>query len=112
MIDRLVNTGIGIQVRTEFDTDGFAPRNDAQLPVLARKVLCSVESHVLQEVSQSSLARFFENRTDTLCDIEVSQMGFLSVVANVVGHAVFQRPFSYGWVLRQLCEAHHCHHHQ
>ena len=71
VIDRLVNRGVGIEVSTEFHADALAPGHDAGLAVLARKVLGAVKGHVLQEMSQTTLAGLLKDGTDTLRDIEV-----------------------------------------
>lgn len=73
MIYRLIDRGISIEVGTKLHADGLAPRHDAEFLALAREVLGTIESHVFQEVSQATLARFFQDGAYTLCDIEVSE---------------------------------------
>ena len=86
----LVYCCIGVQVGTELDTFGFTPRYDAQTCFIPGEVLCTVESHVLQEVSQSALLRFFQDGTNFLCDVEFYSLLGTSIVANVVSQSVVQ----------------------
>ena len=103
VIDSLVDRGIGIEVSTEFHADALAPGHDSWLAVLAWKVLGAVKGHVLQEMSQTTLAGLFKDGTDTLCDIEVGQTSLFGIVADVVGHSVLERALSHIRVLGQLC---------
>ncbi len=53
-------------------------------------MLTTVESHVLEEVSETALGVVFLNRTYLLSDVEVCLvLGFL-IVADVVGQAVVE----------------------
>ena len=100
MVDGLVDGGIGVEVGAELDTDGLAPGYDAQLAVLAGKVLCAVEGHVLQEVGQTALAGLLKNGTYALGDVEVGKALLLGIVAQVVGQAVVEVPDTVGRVGR------------
>ena len=88
VVHRLVDAGICIQVRAEFDTFRFAPGHDAKSGFITREVLCSVESHVLQKVSQTTLLRFLKNGTYFLGDVEFNSFFGKGVVANVIGKPV------------------------
>ena len=101
MVDGLVDTGISIEIGTELHANGLAPRHDAKTLTDAGEILCAVKSHVLQEMSQATLAWLLENRAHTLCDIEIGQPGFLGIMTDIVGHAVLQYTLAYGWVLWQ-----------
>ena len=105
MIDRLVYRGVRIEVGTELDADGLAPGHDAQLAVLARKVFRTVEGHVLQEVSQSALTRFLQDRPHPLGNVEVGQSCLLGIVAKIVGQPVVQLTDANSRILRKrLCK--------
>ena len=78
-----IDTGICIQVRAEFDTFCFTPGHDAKSGFITWEVLCSVESHVLQKVSQTTLLRFLKNGTYFLVDVEFNSLFVKGVVANV-----------------------------
>ena len=107
MVDRLLHTGVGIEVGTEFHAYGLTPRHDAQPFSLTWEILRSVESHVLQEVGESALAGLFKNRPYPLCDVEVGQSSLFGIVTDVIGEPVFQGSFPHCRVLRQclLCMA-------
>ena len=110
VIHRLVYGGIGVQVGTELHADGLTPGHDAQFLSLAWEVLRTVESHVLQEVSQSTLARLFQDGTHALGDVEVGQSLVLGIMADIVRHAVLQLTRTDCRVLRQrLCLQGGCH---
>ena len=105
VIHRLVNGGIGIEVGAELYADGLAPRHDAEFLALAREVLGAVERHVLQEVSQATLARFLQDRAHTLCDIEVCKSSLLSIMTDIIGKSVLQLALTDGRILIHiLCE--------
>ena len=59
IIDRFVNAGISVKVRTEFDALALAPLSQSSL-FSSGEVLCSIESHMLKEMCQSSLAWLFK----------------------------------------------------
>ena len=88
VIDRLVYRGVGIEIGTELDADGFAPGHDAQFTVLAREVFRTVEGHVFQEVGQSALPRFLQDGAHPLGNVEVGQPRLLGVVAQIVSQSV------------------------
>ena len=94
VIHRLVNGSIGIEVGTKLHADGLAPRHDAEFLALAWEVLGTIESHVFQEVSQATLARFFQDGAYTLCDIEVSESRLLVVMTDVISESVLQLTLS------------------
>ena len=88
VVHRLVDAGICIQVRAEFDTFRFAPGHDAKSGFITREVLCAIKSHVLQKVSQTTLLRFLKNRTYFLGDVEFNSFFGKGIVANVIGKPV------------------------
>ena len=90
IIYRLIDAGICIQVCTEFDTFRFAPRYNAKTCLIPREVFGSIESHVLQEVSQTTLLRFFKDGTYFLCDVEFYSFFRKCIVSNVIGKPVVQ----------------------
>ena len=90
IIYRLVDTGICIQVRSELDTFCLTPRYDTESGFITREVFGSIESHVLQEVSQTTLLRFFKDGTYFLCDVEFYSFFRKCIVSNVIGKPVVQ----------------------
>ena len=107
MINRLVHTSIGIQIRTEFHTDGLAPRNNSQTLPFSRKVLRTIESHMLQEMRQTTLTRLFLYGAHLLSDVEISQSRLFCIVANIIGQSVFQLSFAHCRILRQCSLSSH-----
>ena len=101
VVNRLFHTGIGIKISAEPYTNGLTPGHDTQLLTLAREMLRTIKSHVLQEVGQSALAWFFLNRAHTLGNIEVSHLRVLAVMTQIVGHAVLQLSLAYCAILTQ-----------
>ena len=85
-VNRLVNSGIGIEVRTKLYTDGTQILNQAVVWIVVR----AIESHVFQEVSQASLVFILLNGTHTLCDVEVYSVLGITVVADVISKAIAQ----------------------
>ena len=100
VIHRFVHTGIGVQVGSELDAFAFAPGNDARVLVVTGEVLGAVEAHVLQEVRQAALLRFFLNGTHLLGDVEFHPMLGQGVVADIIGQSVFQLADAYLFVHR------------
>ena len=78
IVDTYINKG------TKLHTDGLAPRHDAQLLALAREMFGSIKRHMLQEVSQATLARFLQDGAHTLGYIEAGKSCLLGIMANVV----------------------------
>ena len=101
VVDRLVNAGVGVQVRSELDAHALAPFAQARLSLRTGEILRAVERHVLQEVGQSALARLLQNASHALSDVELGHVGRLVVVADVVGKSVGQPSFADALVLRQ-----------
>ena len=99
VINSLIDRGIGIEVGTKLNADSLAPGHDAQALALARKVLCTVKCHVLEEVSQTTLAGLLQNRTHTLGNIEIGQTSLLSIVADIIGHAILKLTLADGGIL-------------
>ena len=58
-------------------------------------MLCSVEAHVLKEVSQSALVVIFQYRTHFLCDVEFSLLFRQCVVTDVISQSIIQLTDSY-----------------
>ena len=85
-IYRLVESGVGIDVGAEFYTVVF----EIVEHCFPGEVLQSVESHVLQEVCQTALVLFFENRTYALCDVKFGAVFGCLVVADVIGESVVE----------------------
>ena len=94
MIYRLIDRGISIEVGTKLHADGLAPRHDAEFLALAREMLGTIESHVFQEVSQATLARFFQDGAYTLGNIEVGESRLLVVKTDVISESVLQLTLS------------------
>ena len=90
VVHGLVYRGVGVEVGPKLDTDRLAPGHYAQLLTLAGEVLGTIKRHVLQEVSQTTLARLLEDAAHTLGDVEVGQASLLGIVADVVSKSVLQ----------------------
>ena len=104
VVDGLVYRGVGIEIGSEFHTYRLAPGHYAQPFALAGEVLGTIKRHVLQKMSQTTLAGFLENAAHPLGDIEIGQSGLLGVVAYVVGESVLQLTRAHGIVLlHRLC---------
>ena len=101
MIDRLIDTRIGVQIGTELHADALAPGHDAKPLSLSGEVFRAVEGHVFQKMRQSALTRLFEDASHALCDVEIGQSSLFGIVAQVVGHSVFQCALAHGRVLGQ-----------
>ena len=89
---------------------------------VAREALCSVETHMFQEVSKTILVVVFEQRTYVLHNVELCTLFRFLIVANVVRHSVLQFTHTNLRVhlkfvaqvdlSRQVeCESHHEHQH-
>ena len=66
-VNCFVECRIRIQVSSKTTTDTFQESDQ----VLAGEMLRSVERHMFQEVSQTLLVIFFQNRTHLLSDVKV-----------------------------------------
>ena len=75
-------------------------------------MLCAVEAHVFEEVSQTTLRLFLLDSAHLLCDVEVGTILRPVVVADVVGQTIVQLANHYvgvsrnGWHL--LCLSKSC----
>ena len=65
---------------------------------------------MLEEVSQSALAGLLQYGTYTLGNIEIGQTCFLSIMTDIVGHAILQFALTDGRVLWQALG--HCRYRQ
>ena len=92
-----VDTGVRIQVCSELDTFGFTPRHDAQSGFITREVLCPIEGHMLKEVSQTALLRFFKDGTHFLCNVEFDAFFWKCIVSDVISKPVVK--FTYADIL-------------
>ena len=64
-------------------------------------MLRTIEGHVLQEVSQTTLTGFLLDGTHALGDIEIRQSGLLGVMTDIIGQTVLQLSRPDLWVLGQ-----------
>lgn len=90
VVDGFVYTGVGVEVLTESYAFCCKPVNQ----LVAGEVDCSVETHVLEEVSQATLLFGFENRADILCNKEVGLSFRGLVVTNVVRQSVVETSYT------------------
>ena len=84
VIHRFVDAGIGIEVFAIFNADTLTIFHQA----VTRKMTCTVEAHVFQEMGQSALIVFFQNGTHFLSDVEIGLTGRLSIVTNIIGQTI------------------------
>ena len=84
VVDRLVDACICVKIATELHSD----RATILDKVVSLKVIGTVEAHMFEEVSQSSLAFVFLNRTDFLRYIEVCAVFGPIVIADIVRKSV------------------------
>ena len=107
IVNRLLNTGIGIQVATELDTYALTPAQQ----LVALEVLRTVKGHVLQEMGQSALVVILLNRTHLLGNVELGTVLRPVVVTDVISQSVVEFTDAYIGVNRNrrhlLCH-HHC----
>ena len=80
----LIDRSIGIEVAAKLHTDRLAIADNA----IAWEILCTVKAHVLEEVSQTSLAVFFLNGAHTLCDEELSAVFWPVVITDIISKSV------------------------
>ena len=85
-VNGLVNRGIGIDVSAEINTYRLKIIDDP----FAGEMLCSVESHMLQEMRQTVLMILFEDSTYCLRNVELATLFRLLVVTDVIGQTVLQ----------------------
>ena len=70
---------------------------------LVGEILCTVEAHVLKEVSKTILVIGLLESTHIGCQIELGTLGRLVVVTDVVCQAILELADSYILVNGQLC---------
>ena len=102
MIYRLIDTGIGIEIGSEFHADCLTPRHDAKAFSLSGEIFSTIECHVLQKMGEASLAWFFQNGAYSLCDIEIGETRFFGIMPDIVSHAIFKFTHFDCWVLWHL----------
>ena len=66
---------------------------------LAREMFGTIKRHMLQEVSQATLARFLQDGAHTLGYIEVGKSCLLGIMTNVVSESVLQLALTDGCIL-------------
>ena len=99
VIDCLIYRCIGIQVGPKLYTYGFTPRHDSQLLPLAREMLGTIKSHVLQKMSQSTLTGFLKDGTYALGNIEIGKACLFIIMSYIVSQSILQLSLSHGSVL-------------
>ena len=87
-----------VDVSSELGSDALKPLKKG----LAREVFRSVEAHVLEEVSETVLVIVFLECSYVSSKVEFSSLCWLIVVADVIGHTVFELAGSYGRVVWKL----------
>ena len=97
VINRLVKGGIGIDVGTEAHSVFLQILDQS----LAREILGAIEGHVFQEVGQSALIFFLQDRTNPLHNVELGLPNRLFVRTNIIGQSVGQRAVTYRRVYRK-----------
>ena len=107
VVDRLVDTGVGVEVGTELDALALAPLPQAAL-LSTGEVLGAVEGHVFEKVGKSSLTRLFEDGAHALSNVEVGHVGRLAVLPDVIGQSVGEASGPDGGVVWQLCRGVEC----
>ena len=105
IVNGLVDTCVSIQILTILHTNALK----IVLKAIALEMLRTIESQVLQEVSQTTLVVVLINRTNLLCNVETCYMLREIVVTNVVGKAVVKVTDSHILVNRNLRHL-LCHH--
>ncbi len=99
LVGRVVPARRGVQVVAEFHAHGLQVFRQH----LARQVLRAVERHVFEEVGQTLLIVVFLNGAYVMQNVEVCLSLRFFVVADVVGHAVFQLARAHRFVGRNRC---------
>ena len=88
VVARVIPARAGIEVGAEFHAHGLQILRE----LFAREVLGSVEGHVFQEVGEALLRIVLLDGSHIVEDVEIGLAFRLFVVADVVGHSVFQFP--------------------
>ena len=91
VVHRLVNARIGVEIGPEFHAHALAPRYDTRRLTVTPEVRGAIESHVFQEVGQSTLPGFLQDGAHPLGNVEVGNARLLGIVADIVGKPVLQR---------------------
>ena len=101
-----LHSGRGVDVAAE----GGAYALEIFEHLLARKVLESVEAHVLEEVGEAVLARTLVEGTCVRGEVELAPLCRFVVVSDVISEAVFEFANPYGRIVRQriLCRKRQC----
>ena len=81
IIHCLIHSRVGIQVGTKLYTDGL----QVFTQTVTWEVSRAIETHMLQEMCQSTLVGFLLDSTHLLCDIEVGTVFRFLIVADVIG---------------------------
>ena len=83
-IDCLVNRCIGIDISAEVNANRFEIVDDT----FAWEMLCTIESHVLQEVRQPILVVLFKDSSYGLCYMKLATLLRLLIMTDVIGQSV------------------------
>ena len=94
----LLDSRGGVDIASEAGSDALEPVKDA----LVRKILGSVEAHVLQEVGQPVLVRGLLDGSYVGSEVEFSPSGRLIIVADVVGKPVVELSLLHLRVVRKF----------
>ena len=86
VVDGLIPAGSGVEVGAELHADGFEIRRK----LFSGEVFGTVEGHVFEEVGEALLGVVFLDGADVVDDVEIGLTLWFFVVADVVGHAVFE----------------------
>ena len=102
----LLETSSCIDVAAELGTDALEILEKR----LSREILCTVETHVLEEVSKTVLVVSLLVSAHICSEIELSSLSRLVVVADVVSHAVLKLACLHSRIVWKygLTESHHC----
>ena len=85
IVHRLVNARIGVEIGPEFHAHALAPRYDTWRLTVTPEVRGAIESHVFQEVGQSTLPGFLQDGAHPLGNVEVGNARLLGIVADIIG---------------------------
>ena len=83
-INSLVDGRVSIDITAKVHTDRLKIINNS----FARKVLSSIERHMLQEVSQTVLVILFQHRAYCLSDMEIAALFRLFIMTDIVRQSV------------------------
>ena len=103
VIHRTVDSSVGVQVATELHTNRLAPLHN----IVTLEVLRTVEAHMLQEVSQTTLVVILLNRTHALGDVKLCALFGPCIVANVIRQTVVQLANAHVGVCGNRLLSHH-----